>query len=132
MSLEQIRNAREFYAENEGKVTPARSAVTILTRVRIKGKTEDGRDVEIEQFLFPSDSAMDAAFSILLLSPCSAEDSCPVLPNVTPRRRDDECFRQHRTISGHSPGPMIHLSTVRHVRTAVDSFDSALPTPRIP
>ena len=38
--LEQIRNAQEFYSENEGKVTPARSAVTILTRVRIKGKTK--------------------------------------------------------------------------------------------
>ena len=56
--LEQIRNAQEFYAENEGKVTPARSAVTILTRVRIKGKTEDGRDVESSEFLFPSNSAM--------------------------------------------------------------------------
>jgi|GEM_PF-1485146 len=51
--LEQIRNAQEFYSENEGKVTPARSAITILTRVRIKGKTQDGRDVESSEFLFP-------------------------------------------------------------------------------
>ncbi|MEE2755627.1 MAG: hypothetical protein VYA30_03145 [Myxococcota bacterium] len=51
--LQQVRNAEEFFSVNNGEVVPSRTAVTILARVRIKGRTLDGRDAESNEFLFP-------------------------------------------------------------------------------
>ena len=51
--LQQIRNADEFFSVNNGEVIPSRTAVTILARIRIKGRTLDGRDAESNEFLYP-------------------------------------------------------------------------------
>jgi hypothetical protein len=51
--LQQIRNAEEFFSNDNGEVRPSRTSVTILARIRLKGQTIDGRDAESNEFLYP-------------------------------------------------------------------------------
>jgi hypothetical protein len=51
--LQQIRNAEEFFSNDNGEVRPSRTSVTILARITIKGQTLDGRNAESNEFLFP-------------------------------------------------------------------------------
>ena len=51
--LQRIRNAEEFFSNDNGEVKPSRASVTILVRIRIKGQTLDGREAESNEFLYP-------------------------------------------------------------------------------
>jgi len=51
--LQQIRNAEEFFTNDNGEVKPTRTSVTILARIRLKGQTIDGREAESNEFLYP-------------------------------------------------------------------------------
>lgn len=51
--MEALRSSDTFFLIDEGTARPKRTSVTLLTSVRIKGETLDGRSTESEPFLFP-------------------------------------------------------------------------------
>lgn len=51
--MEALRSSDTFFLIDEGTARPKRTSVTLLTSVRIKGETLDGRLTESEPFLFP-------------------------------------------------------------------------------
>ena len=51
--MEALRSSDTFFLIDEGTARPKRTSVTLLTSIRIKGETLDGRATESEPFLFP-------------------------------------------------------------------------------
>jgi hypothetical protein len=51
--MEALRSSDTFFLIDEGTARPKRTSVTLLTSIRIKGETLDGRPTESEPFLFP-------------------------------------------------------------------------------
>ena len=51
--FEQFRSAPEFLLIDQGEARPKRTSVELITRIRVKGETVDGRSVESNEFLFP-------------------------------------------------------------------------------
>jgi hypothetical protein len=51
--FEQFRSAPEFLLIDQGEARPKRTSVELITRIRVKGETIDGREVESNEFLFP-------------------------------------------------------------------------------
>ncbi len=52
-TVSQIRNSQEFISTNQGEAKPVRTSVTLLARIRLSGETQDGREVESNEFLYP-------------------------------------------------------------------------------
>jgi hypothetical protein len=51
--MEALRSSDTFFLIDQGTARPKRTSVTLLTSIRIKGETLDGRSTESEPFLFP-------------------------------------------------------------------------------
>ena len=58
--MEALRSSDTFFLIDEGTARPKRTSVTLLTSVRIKGETLDGRLTESEPFCFRLRFAMGA------------------------------------------------------------------------
>ena len=52
-TVSQIRNSQEFISTSQGEAKPVRTSVTLLARIRLSGETQDGREVESNEFLYP-------------------------------------------------------------------------------